>query len=398
MDRGTQHRSRAGSETSTQGSRDDNAERGSVGRAYQDFPQDARTEEELSEEGAAAETRIGMCGVVTQPRTVRFSSNVEDVADESATITGRSGIRSESEGQSDSPRMEGSSKVRDARGRFRRSESVISQDISEPRERGESQKDNSPIHAQSVTIVQDDSNIEGSTSSRKEGKKLEVAPKVEPQEMRLSDLANNRFEHLTRDELLLIIHQMASLEIQQSTELISESPAKNKTNKTDRKDRRSQSQLPTGGWLFENIGSPGDPDDGSSGSSSDGDDREDKNRKNLRESTPYEGGETKSSSTGSSRVAKLKPPEQFVYDGIQDFDKFELWCFEVAKWVDITGIDERTALKYLSSYLSGKAGRFYMTHVVRLTTKYTLTTFYQDLFDIAFHLTLGTSLETDYWQ
>ncbi|KIJ29512.1 hypothetical protein M422DRAFT_269046 [Sphaerobolus stellatus SS14] len=185
---------------------------------------------------------------------------------------------------------------------------------------------------------------------------------------------------------------MASLEIQQSTEFISESPAKNKMNKTDRKDRRSQSQLPTGGWLFENIGSPRDQDDGSSGSSSDGDDREDKNRKNLRESTPYEGGETKSSSTGSSRVGKLKPPEPFVYDGIQDFDKFELWCFEVAKWVDITGIDERTALKYLSSYLSGKAGRFYMTHVARITTKYTLTTFYQDLFEYCFPLNFRRKL------
>ncbi|KIJ35856.1 hypothetical protein M422DRAFT_261808 [Sphaerobolus stellatus SS14] len=299
MDRGTQHRSRAGSETSTHGSRDDNAERGSVGRAYQDFPQDARTEEELSEDGAAAETRIGMCGVVTQPRTVRFSSNAEDFEDKSATITGRSGVRSESEGRSDSPRMEDSSK-----------------DISEARER--------------ITIVQDDSNIEGSATSRKEGKKPEVAPKME---------------------------------IQQSRKFVSESPAK---NKTDRKGRRSHSQLPMGGWLFENIGSSGDPDDGSSGSSSDGDDREDKNRKNLRESTPYEGGETKSSSTGSSRVAKLKPPEPFVYDGIQDFDKFELWCFGVAKWVDITGIDERMALKYLSSYLAGKAGRFYMSHVARV--------------------------------
>ncbi|KIJ37783.1 hypothetical protein M422DRAFT_259624 [Sphaerobolus stellatus SS14] len=119
---------------------------------------------------------------------------------------------------------------------------------------------------------------------------------------------------------------MASLEIQQSTEFVSESPVK---NKTDQKGRRSHSQFPTGGWLFENIGSPGDPDDRSSGSSSDGDNREDKNRKNLKES-----------STGSSRVAKLKPPEPFVYDGIQDFDKFELWCFEIAKWVDITGIDK----------------------------------------------------------
>ena len=58
-------------------------------------------------------------------------------------------------------------------------------------------------------------------------------------------------------------------------------------------------------------------------------------------------------------MVKLKPSEPGVYNGSPNFDLFEKWSFDVMKkWVDISGIDEQTALKYLSTYMSGKAAAF----------------------------------------
>jgi len=60
-------------------------------------------------------------------------------------------------------------------------------------------------------------------------------------------------------------------------------------------------------------------------------------------------------------------PEPFIYDGNADYDHFEKWCYEVDKWILLTGIPERYALQYISTFLSGKAATYFMTHVATST-------------------------------
>ena len=64
----------------------------------------------------------------------------------------------------------------------------------------------------------------------------------------------------------------------------------------------------------------------------------------------------------------------------------------MTKWVDIAGINEQTALKYLSTYLSGKAAMFYMIHMARLTLVYMLESLFCDLFEYCFPLNFRRKL------
>jgi len=170
--------------------------------------------------------------------------------------------------------------------------------------------------------------------------------------------------------------------------------------KTGSEDLVRKLSMPASAYLSNRLSEePPDGDDGSS-SSSDSEDSDDEDKKNIRETTPLPDGreETPATRATRKRVQKLKLPEPFVYDGSPDYDQFEQWCYEVDNWMDLSGVDEYYALKYLATYLSGKAATFYMTHVATSVSQYTVERLYRDLFEYCFPINFKRKLRDRFFR
>jgi len=159
---------------------------------------------------------------------------------------------------------------------------------------------------------------------------------------------------------------------------------------------QSLSNIPSSAYLNQRLSLGVPDDDGGSSSSSDssGGDSEGEDRKNIRGTTPLpsQREETPESKSTRKRVQKLKFPEPFVYDGFPNYDRFEQWCYAVDTWLDLANVDQHYALKYIATYLSGRAATFYMMHVATAERKYSMERFYRDLFEYCFPLNFKRKL------
>jgi len=162
----------------------------------------------------------------------------------------------------------------------------------------------------------------------------------------------------------------------------------------------NKSSMPASAYLSNRLSAEPPDDDRGSSSSSESEDSNEEDRRNVRRTTPLPNGREETPATRSTRkrVQKLKLPEPFVYDGSPDYDRFEQWCYEVDNWMDLSGVDQYYALKYLATYLSGRAATFYMTHVATSVSQYTVEKLYRDLFEYCFPVNFKRKLRDRFFQ
>ncbi|KAJ6533511.1 hypothetical protein B0H19DRAFT_1272162 [Mycena capillaripes] len=130
---------------------------------------------------------------------------------------------------------------------------------------------------------------------------------------------------------------------------------------------RPASQLPEGGWFRATTSkstSPLTSDSSTPASSSTSEDEstpssesenlraaKKKARKNRKKRKPKK----------ATHGVKFKHP--FIWNGKPDIDVFDHWTFEVDSWINITGLQDKLALKLLVNFMSGSASKFFMQHV-----------------------------------
>ncbi|KAG9122421.1 hypothetical protein FRC07_001206 [Ceratobasidium sp. 392] len=68
-----------------------------------------------------------------------------------------------------------------------------------------------------------------------------------------------------------------------------------------------------------------------------------------------------------------------VYDGVVDYEVYELFMWEVRNWVEDTGFMQEEVMKHVKGFLKGRASQFYMTHIASFTDCYTLDLFFSEL-------------------
>ncbi|KIL62363.1 hypothetical protein M378DRAFT_44130, partial [Amanita muscaria Koide BX008] len=73
-----------------------------------------------------------------------------------------------------------------------------------------------------------------------------------------------------------------------------------------------------------------------------------------------------------------------VYDGTPSLEKFDDWTYEVDTWCLWNEVDSKDAVMVLAQFLSGKARRFFMTHVATNLGRWDLKAVYEGLFDYCF--------------
>ncbi|KAG0707133.1 hypothetical protein DFH29DRAFT_995447 [Suillus ampliporus] len=79
---------------------------------------------------------------------------------------------------------------------------------------------------------------------------------------------------------------------------------------------------------------------------------------------------------------KNEPP--FTYTGEANTTTFKKWVREVRDWKDRARLTTNQSLRMLGKYLSGQAYRFYERDILDLQKGYTLTEFFEQLFDYIF--------------
>ncbi|KAI5980359.1 hypothetical protein EDD15DRAFT_2383678 [Pisolithus albus] len=80
----------------------------------------------------------------------------------------------------------------------------------------------------------------------------------------------------------------------------------------------------------------------------------------------------------------LKDDPPFTYRGEIQVGLFKKWCRELRDWVKRARLDRKKSIRVAGKYLDGRAYRFYERNVLDLKKKYSLTTFFEDLFDYVF--------------
>ncbi|KAG0697909.1 hypothetical protein DFH29DRAFT_878387 [Suillus ampliporus] len=79
---------------------------------------------------------------------------------------------------------------------------------------------------------------------------------------------------------------------------------------------------------------------------------------------------------------KNEPP--FTYTGEANATMFKKWVREVRDWKDRARLTTSQSLRMLGKYLSGQAYRFYECNILDLQKAYSLTEFFEQLFDYVF--------------
>jgi hypothetical protein len=79
---------------------------------------------------------------------------------------------------------------------------------------------------------------------------------------------------------------------------------------------------------------------------------------------------------------KNEPP--FIYSGDANTTTFKKWVREVRNWKDRARLTTGQSIRMLGKYLSGLAYRFYERDILDLQKGYSLTEFFEQLFDYIF--------------
>ncbi|KDQ06333.1 hypothetical protein BOTBODRAFT_93322, partial [Botryobasidium botryosum FD-172 SS1] len=79
----------------------------------------------------------------------------------------------------------------------------------------------------------------------------------------------------------------------------------------------------------------------------------------------------------------------FTYDGKADIEVFDKWIYEVETYYNLLGIDENSdiAIRCISSFVDGKAARFFQNNVRDNIRNWTIARFQRELFDYCFPAT-----------
>ncbi|KAG1829927.1 hypothetical protein EV424DRAFT_1268260, partial [Suillus variegatus] len=79
---------------------------------------------------------------------------------------------------------------------------------------------------------------------------------------------------------------------------------------------------------------------------------------------------------------KNEPP--FVYNGEANVITFKKWVRETRNWKNCARLTSSQTLNLIGKYLGGQAYRFYERDVLDLDKKYSMTQFFEELFDYVF--------------
>ncbi|KAG1839437.1 hypothetical protein DFJ58DRAFT_667755, partial [Suillus subalutaceus] len=77
-----------------------------------------------------------------------------------------------------------------------------------------------------------------------------------------------------------------------------------------------------------------------------------------------------------------EPP--FTYNGEANSSVFKKWVCEVREWCDRVKLSTQQSLCMIGKYLGGNAYRFYECNVLDLKKRYSLTNFFEQLFNYVF--------------
>ncbi|KDQ13221.1 hypothetical protein BOTBODRAFT_78481, partial [Botryobasidium botryosum FD-172 SS1] len=79
----------------------------------------------------------------------------------------------------------------------------------------------------------------------------------------------------------------------------------------------------------------------------------------------------------------------FTYDGTPDIEKFDKWIYEVETYYGLLGVDmtSETAIRCISSFIDGKAARFFQVNVRDSIKEWTIARFQRELFTYCFPAT-----------
>lgn len=80
----------------------------------------------------------------------------------------------------------------------------------------------------------------------------------------------------------------------------------------------------------------------------------------------------------------LKHEPLFTYNGEANSSTFKKWVREVGQWHDRAKLSTKQTISMIGKYLGGNAYRFYERDVLDLKKKYSLTEFFEQLFDYTF--------------
>ncbi|KAG8695605.1 hypothetical protein FRC09_009059, partial [Ceratobasidium sp. 395] len=99
-----------------------------------------------------------------------------------------------------------------------------------------------------------------------------------------------------------------------------------------------------------------------------------------------------------ARRASIKLKEPTPYNGEQDYDKFELWDYETEQWLKESGLKKKKAVRYVGTFLKGKAAQWYMDFVAPDPSAHTLDTIKIGLFSYCFPPDLKAQLQREFKQ
>ncbi|KAG8764640.1 hypothetical protein FRC12_007976 [Ceratobasidium sp. 428] len=97
-----------------------------------------------------------------------------------------------------------------------------------------------------------------------------------------------------------------------------------------------------------------------------------------------------------ARRASVKLKEPTPYNGQDDYDKFELWVYELEQWLKDSGFKKKKAVRYTGTFLTEKAAQWYMDFVAPDPKKHTVDSIKIGLFSYCFPPDLKAQLRQDF--
>ncbi|KIJ32574.1 hypothetical protein M422DRAFT_265592 [Sphaerobolus stellatus SS14] len=145
------------------------------------------------------------------------------------------------------------------------------------------------------------------------------------------------------------------------------------------KNLRATSQLPQTGYLSQKLQQP----DSSPSSSSNSSHRSSSSSGHSK-STEKKKIHKKRMKTRVSKATSAKITSPRTYDGSANYEEFDRWTYEVNNWMDITKFPKSLRVRHIGSFMTGKASKFYYTHVALNPKKYTVDSLGRELFNYCF--------------
>ncbi|KAG8755301.1 hypothetical protein FRC12_010923 [Ceratobasidium sp. 428] len=98
------------------------------------------------------------------------------------------------------------------------------------------------------------------------------------------------------------------------------------------------------------------------------------------------------------RRANIELKEPTPYQGQVNYDEFELWSYQVDQWLSEIGFKGRKAVRYLGTFLEGKASQWYMCYVAPNPEEYTVDSLKASLFGYFFPANFKSELRNEFSQ